>query len=120
MRDVAVISFSQAPMRRREVDRNEVEILMPVVAEAVERSGLPRHEIGFTCSGSCDYLQGQPFAFVIALDAVGAWPPINESHEELDAAREAGMQTMLVCRPGNKTVASTDHRRIDDFLPLTD
>lgn len=86
MRDVAVISFAQAPMRRRELDRNEVEILMPVVAEAVERSGLPRHEIGFTCSGSCDYLQGQPFAFVMALDAVGAWPPIRESHVEMDAA----------------------------------
>jgi acetyl-CoA acetyltransferase len=86
MRDVAVVSFSQAPMRRREVDRNEVEILMPVVAEAVERSGLPRHDIGFTCSGSCDYLQGQPFSFVMALDAVGAWPPIRESHVEMDAA----------------------------------
>jgi acetyl-CoA acetyltransferase len=86
MREVAVISFAQAPMRRRELDRNEVEILMPVVAEAVERSGLPRHDIGFTCSGSCDYLQGQPFAFVMALDAVGAWPPIRESHVEMDAA----------------------------------
>jgi acetyl-CoA acetyltransferase len=86
MRDVAVVSFSQAPMRRRELDRNEVEILMPVVSEAVERSGLPRHDIGFTCSGSCDYLQGQPFSFVMALDAVGAWPPIRESHVEMDAA----------------------------------
>jgi acetyl-CoA acetyltransferase len=86
MRDVAVVSFSQAPMRRRELDRNEVEILMPVVAEAVERSGMPRHDIGFTCSGSCDYLQGQPFSFVMALDAVGAWPPIRESHVEMDAA----------------------------------
>jgi acetyl-CoA acetyltransferase len=86
MREVAVISFAQAPMRRRELDRNEVEILMPVVAEAVERSGLPRHDIGFTCSGSCDYLQGQPFSFVMALDAVGAWPPIRESHVEMDAA----------------------------------
>ena len=71
---------------RRQLDRNEVEILMPVVTEAVERSGLPRQEIGFTCSGSCDYLQGQPFAFVMALDAVGAWPPIRESHVEMDAA----------------------------------
>jgi acetyl-CoA acetyltransferase len=86
MRDVAVVSFAHAPARRRETDRNEVEILMPVVREAVERSGIPRREIGFTCSGSCDYLQGQPFAFVMALDAVGAWPPIAESHVEMDAA----------------------------------
>ena len=31
MREVAVISFSQAKSVRRERDRNEVEILMPVV-----------------------------------------------------------------------------------------
>jgi acetyl-CoA acetyltransferase len=86
MRPVAVVSFAQAKASRSEVDRNEVEILMPIVHEAVERSGIPRGEIGFTCSGSCDYLQGQPFAFVMALDAVGAWPPIAESHVEMDAA----------------------------------
>lgn len=46
---------------------------MPVVREAIERSGITREEIGFTVSGSCDYLAGQPFAFVTALDAIGAW-----------------------------------------------
>jgi acetyl-CoA acetyltransferase len=85
MRDVAIVSFAQSPSRRRE-SRNEVEMLMPVVAEAVRRAGLPRQEIGFTCSGSCDYLAGGPFSFVSALDAVGAWPPIIESHVEMDAA----------------------------------
>ena len=30
-----------------------------------------RNDIGFTCSGSLDYLQGGPFAFVMGLDAVG-------------------------------------------------
>ena len=63
-----------------------MEILTPVIAEAIERSGIPRREIGFTCSGSCDYLAGVPFAFVQALDAVGAWPPIRESHVEMDGA----------------------------------
>jgi acetyl-CoA acetyltransferase len=86
MRDVAVVSFAQAPNIRRENHRNEVEILMPVVREAVERSGIARAEIGFTCSGSSDYLAGQPFQFVTALDAVGAWPPIQESHVEMDGA----------------------------------
>jgi acetyl-CoA acetyltransferase len=86
MRDVAVISFAQAPNRRRELVKNEVEILAPVVREAVERSGLTKREIGFTVSGSCDYLAGQPFAFVSAIDAVGPWPPINESHVEMDGA----------------------------------
>jgi acetyl-CoA acetyltransferase len=84
MRDVAIVSFAQAPNRRREL-RNEVEILMPVVQEAVERSGIAR-PFDFTCSGSSDFLQGQPFAFVMALDAAGAWPPIPESHVEMDGA----------------------------------
>jgi acetyl-CoA acetyltransferase len=85
MRDVAVVAFAQSPSLRRD-SRNEVEMLMPVVSEAVERSGIEKREIGFTCSGSCDYLEGRPFAFVSAVDAVGAWPPIAESHVEMDGA----------------------------------
>ncbi len=86
MREVAIVSFAQSPSLRRDPYRNEVEILMPVVREAIERSGIPQKEIGFTCSGSSDYLAGQPFSFVLALDAIGAWPPIRESHVEMDGA----------------------------------
>jgi len=86
MRDVAVVSFAQAPNVRRENLRNEVEMLIPVVHEAVEKSGIPKQEIGFTCSGSSDYLAGQSFSFVMAVDALGAWPPIAESHVEMDGA----------------------------------
>ena len=86
MRPVAIVSFAQSKIVAREERRNEVEMLMPVVAEAVERSGIPKKEIGFTVSGSCDYLTGAPFSFVSALDAVGAWPPIIESHVEMDGA----------------------------------
>lgn len=85
-RDVAVVSFAQSAYVRNDTQHNEVEILMPVITEAVERSGIARGDIGFTVSGSCDYLAGQPFAFVSALDAVGAWPPIRESHVEMDGA----------------------------------
>jgi acetyl-CoA acetyltransferase len=86
MRDVALVSFAQSPYVRQDLAHNEVEILMPVISDAIERSGISRKEIGFTVSGSCDYLAGQPFAFVNALDAVGAWPPIRESHVEMDGA----------------------------------
>ena len=89
MRDVAVIGFAQSASVRSDRERNEVEILMPVVAEAIAQSGIGRHEIGFTVSGSSDYLAGQPFSFVMALDAVGAWPPIEESHVEMDGADSA-------------------------------
>jgi acetyl-CoA acetyltransferase len=85
MRDVAVVSFAQTSVRR-DLVHNEVEILMPVVEEARKLSGIPKEEIGFTCSGSADFLAGQPFAFVNGLEAIGAWPPIRESHVEADGA----------------------------------
>jgi acetyl-CoA acetyltransferase len=80
-----VIGFAQdAAIDDR--DRNEVEIVSPVVREAIARSGMKRYDIGFTISGSCDYLAGGPFTFVMGLDGVGAWPPVKESHVEMDAA----------------------------------
>jgi acetyl-CoA acetyltransferase len=85
VRDVALVSFAYSAVDKDPV-HNEVEMIVPVVRDAVAQSGLPRHEIGFTVSGSLDYLQGGPFAFVSGLDAVGAWPPIRESHVEMDAA----------------------------------
>ena len=42
MRDVAIVSFAQSASARE--TRNEVEILMPVVQEAVRGSKLPRAE----------------------------------------------------------------------------
>ncbi|HEV8574991.1 MAG TPA: thiolase domain-containing protein [Dehalococcoidia bacterium] len=86
MRDVAIVAFAQSPSVRADSGRSEVEMLAPVIAEAIARSGISRRDIGFTCSGSCDYIAGVPFSFVQALDAVGAWPPIRESHVEMDGA----------------------------------
>jgi acetyl-CoA acetyltransferase len=85
MRDVGIVSFAYSAVAK-DPEHNEVEMIVPVVRDAVAQSGIPRQEIGFTCSGSLDYLQGGPFAFVMGLDAVGAWPPIRESHVEMDAA----------------------------------
>ena len=85
MRDVAIVSFAQTPSVRRD-ERNEPEMIAPVVTEALERSGIPRNEIGFTVSGSSDFVAGIPFSFVSGLDAIGAWPPIQESHVEMDGA----------------------------------
>jgi acetyl-CoA acetyltransferase len=86
VRDVAIVSFAQSPASATPVAETEAQMLFPVVAEAVERSGLGRDEIGFTCSGSADYLAGQSFAFVGNLEVTGAWPPISESHVEMDGA----------------------------------
>ena len=84
-RDVAVVSFAYTAVAKDDL-HNEVEMIVPVLSDAVAGSGIPRSEIGFAVSGSCDYLIGGPFTFVSGLDAVGAWPPIRESHVECDAA----------------------------------
>jgi acetyl-CoA acetyltransferase len=84
MREIAVVGFTQSASVRREPDRNEVEILIPVLDELKQQVGLK--EFDFVCSGSSDYLAGQAFAFVSGLDAVGAWPPVCESHVEMDGA----------------------------------
>jgi acetyl-CoA acetyltransferase len=86
MRKVAIVGYAQTPMVRTEIHRNEVEMLMSIIPELFETSGFEKKDIGFTCSGSTDYLAGQAFSFVMAVDALGAWPPINESHVEMDGA----------------------------------
>ncbi len=86
MRDVAIVSSAQTAHRRSVDESNEVELIQPVIAAALEGAGVSIGDIDFVCSGSSDYLAGQAFSFVMTLDAVGAWPPIVESHVEMDAA----------------------------------
>lgn len=86
MRDVAIVAYTQSQQVRDAGSANEVEMLMPVLSEIKAGTGLTTKDIDFTCSGSCDYLQGAPFAFVSGVDALGAVPPIKESHVEMDAA----------------------------------
>jgi acetyl-CoA acetyltransferase len=86
MRDVAVVAYAELPNVRRDAERDEAELVQPVITRALEQAGLDRRRVGFTVSGSCDYLLGRPFSFVSALDGVGPWPPIAESHVEMDGA----------------------------------
>ncbi|MEV6400748.1 thiolase domain-containing protein [Streptomyces sp. NPDC051907] len=85
-RDVAVVAFAQSDTRRRTDELSEVEMLMPVLHEVLHQTGLGTSDVDFTCSGSSDYLAGRAFSFTMALDGVGAWPPISESHVEMDGA----------------------------------
>jgi acetyl-CoA acetyltransferase len=84
---VAVVGFAQAPCRvRDDATTGGVEMLVPVFAEAFRATGLTKGDVGFWCSGSSDYLAGRAFSFVQAVDAIGAVPPIMESHVEMDGA----------------------------------
>ena len=74
--------------------------------------------MGFVCSGSTDYLVGAPFSFVMALDAVGVWPPMRESHVEMDGAwalyeawtllQEGEIDTALVYSFGRSSPSQLD------------
>lgn len=86
MREVAVIGYAQSPQVRRERELNEVEMLIPMIQRALDGAEMTMDEIDFVCSGSCDYVAGTPFSFVGAVDALGAVPPMVESHVEMDAA----------------------------------
>lgn len=86
-RSVAVVGFAHAPhVRRTEGTTNGVEMLMPCFAQLYAELGLKQTDIGFWCSGSSDYLAGRAFSFISAIDSIGAVPPINESHVEMDGA----------------------------------
>jgi len=120
VRPVAVVSVAQSRSVRREDHRNEVEILMPVVTEVFAKIGVTKNDMGFVCSGSTDYLVGAPFSFVSALDAVGVWPPMRESHVEMDGAwalyeawtllQEGELDTALVYSFGRSS--PSDLRRV--------
>jgi acetyl-CoA acetyltransferase len=85
--DVAVVGFAQSPVvRRGDTTTSGVELLVPIFAQVLAETGLAKGDIGFWCSGSSDYLAGRAFSFVQAVDAIGAVPPIMESHVEMDGA----------------------------------
>ncbi|HLM19089.1 MAG TPA: lipid-transfer protein [Acidimicrobiia bacterium] len=83
-REVAVVATSQTSSYRR-FDDSEPKLIMRCVNDVL-RTGLDRNDVQFTIAGSCDYLSGMPFAFVMNIDGVGAWPPVYESHVEMDGA----------------------------------
>lgn len=85
MIDVAVVSFAQ----RQEAsipEESELELMVPVMAQAKAAVGLTQADMGFTCSGSSDFLIGRAFSFVMTIDGTGPVPPISESHVEQDGA----------------------------------
>ena len=87
MTDIAVVGFAHAPhVRETSGTTNGVEMLVPCFQQLYEELGITKSDIGFWCSGSSDYLAGRSFSFISAVDSIGAVPPINESHVEMDAA----------------------------------
>jgi len=85
--EIAVVGFAASPVERHGPGTTSgVEMLVPIFAEVFAQTGLSKSDIDFWCSGSSDYLAGRAFSFVQAVDAIGAVPPIMESHVEMDGA----------------------------------
>ena len=88
MRDVAVVSFAQTPYVRRERRRNEVEMLMPVIAGGRQgaRASSGRRSAS-RARAARDYLAGQSFSFVMARRRASARGRRSASrHVEMDGA----------------------------------
>jgi acetyl-CoA acetyltransferase len=83
--DIAIVGYAQSPLLRRS-ENTETEMMLSTVQGAIKAANLTKGDIGFTVSGSCDYLSGRGFSFVANVDAYGAYPPINESHVEMDGS----------------------------------
>jgi len=87
MKEIAIVGYQQTDAVSDVGACNEVELIIPVLGKVYEQVGITNaQDVDFVCSGSCDYLQGAAFAFVMGVDALGAVPPIKESHVEMDAA----------------------------------
>ncbi|TNE84014.1 MAG: lipid-transfer protein [Deltaproteobacteria bacterium] len=86
LRDVHIAGFAQLPNSHDLDDYDEAEMVQEITERALADAGLRREDVGFTCSGSNDYVMGRPFSFTMAIDGLGAWPPIRESHVEMDGA----------------------------------
>ncbi|GGK59604.1 thiolase domain-containing protein [Nocardia camponoti] len=85
--EIAVVGFAHAPhVPQTHGTTNGVEMLVPCFQSIYDQLGITKSDIDFWCSGSSDYLAGRAFSFISAIDAIGAVPPINESHVEMDAA----------------------------------
>ncbi|MDG1943333.1 MAG: lipid-transfer protein [Halioglobus sp.] len=101
MKEIAILGYQQSDSRSDAGAVNEVEMIMPVLERTFAQVGINNaQDVDFVCSGSCDYLQGAAFAFVAGVDALGAVPPIKESHVEMDAAW-ALHESMLKIRMGH-------------------
>jgi len=86
LRNVAVVGFAQAPIVDADPHHTAPEMLYPVVKRALAECGVERKDIDYQCAGSSDYIDGRAFSFSQVMEVMGAWPPVQDSHVEMDAA----------------------------------
>lgn len=117
-RPIHLAGFAQMPHTLVDPGLDEAELVRIVCAQALQDAGLSRSDVGFICSGSSDYSLGRPFSFTMALDGIGPWPPVRESHVESDGAfalyeawtrlRHGDLEVALVYAYGKSTGGDQD------------
>jgi acetyl-CoA acetyltransferase len=85
LRNVAIVGFAQAEVVDADPHHTAPEMLYPVVKRALADAGVERKDIDYQCAGSSDYVDGRAFSFSQVLEVMGAWPPVQDSHVEMDA-----------------------------------
>lgn len=83
--DIAIVAFAQTPSYRN-YEESEPSMILSIVNQILEETQVDRYKIDFTIAGSSDYLSGSPFSFIANVDGYGAFPPVYESHVEMDGA----------------------------------
>jgi acetyl-CoA acetyltransferase len=119
LRNVAIVGYTQLPVVARDEHRTAIEMLYPVVCEALGQVGAQRDDIDYQVSASTDYMDGRPFGFVQALDVMGSWPPRQDLHLEMDGSFAAyyawlkiqtgEVDTAIVCGHGKTSEGSPEH-----------
>jgi enolase-phosphatase E1 len=96
-----------------------------VLAQRLLFSSTPYGDLTFYLRGYFDTTTGpknDPNSYRRIAEAFGVPPPeilfISDLTRELDAARQAGLQTRLCVRPGNHAQPPTEHQAIRDFDEL--
>jgi len=85
LRNVAIVGFAQAPIVDADPHHTAPEMLYPVVKQALANANVERKDIDYQCAGSSDYIDGRAFSFSQVMEVMGAWPPVQDSHVEMDA-----------------------------------
>ena len=119
LRNVAVVGFAQAPIVAADEHHTSPEMLYPVVRAALESAGLERKDVDYQCAGSSDYVDGRAFSFSQVLEVMGSWPPVQDSHVEMDAIWAAHLvwvkmqaeesEVAIVCGFGKTSEGSPAH-----------
>jgi acetyl-CoA acetyltransferase len=85
MTRVAVVGFASDVVLEND-DRNDAELLAPVVDRALAASRVSPSDIGVVGTAGSEFLNGVVGSVMGAFDALPCWPPRAHSHLEADGA----------------------------------